>query len=191
MFALALVLAFAPVPKTEAADWKPVIKDRAFKLEEAQTAMTDAITAAKKAGYAIEYTGDPNGFGSGDYTFAKKDGQKVTVVGHARSAFVLNGDTLYFADFSAISTGCKIVSYDLATGKKIRETQLEGLGPIAHTKYRNTVVMSVEKHSTVKDAFVLVITSQEAAGAYIEVIDLVTGKQLAHKKFHVNDLPKP
>jgi hypothetical protein len=191
MFALVLALAFAPVPKTEAADWKPVMKDRAFKLEEAQTAMTDAITAAKKAGYAIEYAGDPNGFGSGDYTFAKKDGQKLTVSGHAQSAFAFNGDTLYFADFSSISTGCKIVSYDLATGKKIRETRLEGLGPIAHTKYRNRVVMSVEKHPTVKEAFALVITSQEAAGRYIEVIDLVTGKQLAHKKFDANDQPQP
>lgn len=182
MFALSLVLAFAPVPKTEAADWKPVLKDREFKFADAQTAMTDGITAAKKAGYTAEFAGGADVF-SGDYTFAKKGGPKVTVTGHAQSAFAINGDTLYFADFHQMSTGCKIVSYDLATGKKIRDGVLEGLGPIAHTKYRNRVVMSVEKHPTVKDAFALVVTSVESAGSYIEVIDLVTGKQLAHKKF--------
>ncbi|MCE9562951.1 MAG: hypothetical protein K8U57_12985 [Planctomycetes bacterium] len=184
MFALSLFLVLAPVPKTEPADWKPVIKERAFKFEEAQTAAKNANDEARKAGLTVDVAPD------GEFTFAKKDGPKVVVNGHPLSAFAVYGDALYFADFSSIANGCKLITFDLATGKKVRDQALDGIGAVAHTKYRNRVVMSVEKHPTVKDSLALVVTGWEAAGAYIEVLDLATGKQLAHKKFETNELPK-
>jgi hypothetical protein len=190
MFALlALTFAAAPVPKDEPADWKRVIKDRTFKFDDATTAWDKEVEAAKKAGLAVEFAAGEH-FLTGEYTFAKKDGPKFTVSGHGRSVYVMRGDVLYFADYSPISSGCQIAAYDLTTGKKAWKMQLEGLGPIDHTKYRNRVVMSVEQHPTVKDAFALVITSWEAAGGYIEVRDLATGKQLALKKFETSELPK-
>jgi hypothetical protein len=138
---------------------------------------------------AVEFVTDP---GSPDeYIVSRKDGPKFAVRGHAQSAFVVRGDALYFADYHGASSGCTIAAYDLTTGKKAWSKPLEGLGPIDHSKYRNKVAMAVEKHPDSKDAFALVITGWEAAGGYIEVIDLGTGKQLANKKFDYDDVGLP
>jgi hypothetical protein len=190
---LLLTLAAAPVPKAETADWKPVVKDRAFHFDPAHSGEKHAVAAAKQAGLGTaEFTPDQGGF-HGEFTFAKKDGPKVTLPGHAQSAVLVRGDALYFADYSFSSSGCRVVAYDLSTGKKAWAQHLEGIGPVDHTKYRNKVAMAVEKHPTAKDAFGLVITGWEAYGAYIEVIDLTTGKQLANKKFdyETSGLPRP
>jgi hypothetical protein len=190
---LLLTLAAAPVPKVEAADWKPVVKDRQFQFDPAHSGAANAIAAAKKAGLATaEFTPDQGGF-HGEFTFAKKDGPKITLLGHAQSTVVIRGDALYFADYGTSSSGCRVLAYDLTTGKKAWAQPLEGIGPVDHTKYRNKVAMSVEKHPTAKEAFALVITGWEAFGAYYEVIDLTTGKQLANKKFdyETTGLPRP
>ncbi|MCI0701010.1 MAG: hypothetical protein L0241_08000, partial [Planctomycetia bacterium] len=98
------------------------------------------------------------------------------------------GDALYVAEFDSIASGCKVVAYDLVTGKKAWDRQLEGIGPVSHSKYRNRVAMAVEKHPNANH-FALVITGWEAFGRYIEVIDLVTGKQLALETFEAGGLP--
>jgi hypothetical protein len=179
---LALVLAAAPVPPMVVADWKPTIKARTFAFEADHSGALNSVAAAKKAGLTAEYQPSPNGFGEGTFAFQKKDGPKVTLSGHSGTPVVVRGDVLYVADFSAIANGCKVVAYDLTTGKKAWEKELAGIGPIDHTKYRNKVAMSVEKHPT-ENHFALVIVGWEAAGRYVEVLDLTTGKQLAHKNY--------
>jgi outer membrane protein assembly factor BamB len=191
--AVLLMLAAAPVPKSEAADWKAVVKSREFQFDPAKTGEKYALASAKDADIATaEFTPDGSGAYS-DFTFAKKVGPKVTLHGHALSAVAIQGDALYFADFGTISTGCRVVAYDLSTGKKVWSQNLEGIGPVAHRKYPNRIAMAVEKHPTAKDAFALVITGWEAYGAYYEVIDLAAGKQLANWKFdpETAGLPRP
>src|SRR5580704_6274737 len=143
---LALTLIAAPMPKAAVADWGPVIKDRAFKFDDATKAWTSAVAEAKKTGLTVEFAPE-----QGEFTFAKKDGPKFIVHGHAASAFVVRGDMLYIPDHHPMSNGCKLVAYDLTTGKKAWTQPLEGIGAVPHTKYRNRVVMSVEAHPSVKD----------------------------------------
>jgi outer membrane protein assembly factor BamB len=183
MFATILLAASAaPVPPMPAADWKPAIKAREFNFDDKNSGAGNSVDAAKKAGLTVEFQPDPNGFGDGAFTFQKKGAPKVSVSGHNGTPAVIRDDVLYVADFSPIATGCKVTAYDLATGKKGWEKRLDGIGPIAHTKYRNRVAMSVEKHPDANH-FALVIVGWEASGRYVEVLDLTSGKQLAHKNY--------
>ncbi len=184
--ALVLTLAAAPVPKVEPVDWKAAIKYREFRFDASRC----GIAAAKRAGLTVEFDAHEAG-ATREYYFFRNDEPKVIVPGHAASAFVVRGDALYFAHYHPSSSGCTVVAFDLTTGKKAWSRPLEGLGPIDHSKYRNKVAMAVEKHPDSKDAFALVITGWEAAGGYVEVIDLVTGKQLANKKFDSDDVGLP
>jgi len=180
---LALVLAAAPaapVPPAPAADWKPAIKARAFDFDAEHSGALNSVAAAKKANLAADYLAKD--FGEGTFTFQKKDGPKFTVNGHNGTPVVVRGDVLYVADFDPSVNGCKVVAYDLTTGKKAWEKPLAGIGPINHSKYRNKVAMAVEKHPTA-DHFALVVVGWEASGRYVEVLDLATGKQLAHKNY--------
>jgi hypothetical protein len=183
---LSLPLLGAPVPKVEPVDWKAAIRHREFKFDASQC----GIAAAKRAGLTVEFDANEAG-ATREYYFSRKDGPKITVAGHADSPFVARGDALYFAHYHPSSSGCTVVAFDLTTGKKAWSRPLEGLGPIDHSKYRNKVAMAVEKHPDSKDAFALVVTGWEAAGGYVEVIDLVTGKQLANKKFDSDDVGLP
>jgi len=190
---LSLPLSAAPVPKVEPGDWKAVLKDREFHFDREHMGADNSAAAARKAGLAAEFTLNPSDPSHGEFTFARKDGPKVTVPGHRFTPAVVRGDALYVADYSTISSGCTIVAYNLTTGKKAWAKPLEGLGPVSHSKYRNYVAMSVEEHPSAKGDFALVISGWEAAGSYIEVIDLGTGKQLANKKFDFDaaGLPRP
>jgi hypothetical protein len=182
---LALVLAAsaAPVPPAPpAADWKPAVKARAFEFDADHSGPLNSVAAAKKAGIAAEFQQNPNGFGEGEFTFQKKDGPKIIVSGHFGTSAVVHGDALYVADFSPLANGCKVVAYDLMTGKKAWSKPLAGIGEVAHSKYRNRVAMSVEKHPTANH-FALVIVGWESSGRYVEVLDLATSKQLAHRMY--------
>jgi hypothetical protein len=183
--ALVLAVSAAPVPPTPPVpDWKPAIKAREFIFEADNSGPLNSVAAAKKAGLDAGYQPNPNGFGEGEFTFQKKDGPQITVRGHFGTPAVVHGDALYVADFCPIANGCKIVAYDLTTGKKAWDRPLAGIGEVSHSKYRNRVAMSVEKHSTEKH-FALVIVGWESSGRYVEVLDLTTGKQLAHKTYDV------
>jgi hypothetical protein len=188
---LALVLAAtpaAPVPPTPAtAGWKSAIKPREFRIDWDNAGAGNGVAAARKAGLSASFEPDKDGF-DGTFTFQKKDGRKVTFADHADAAVVVRGDALYVAKFSGISSGCTVVAYDLTTGKKAWAKALEGIGPVSHSKYRNRVAMAVEKHPNA-DHFALVITGWEAFGRYVEVIDLATGKQLAHKTYESAGVP--
>jgi outer membrane protein assembly factor BamB len=179
---VALSLVAAPVPKVEPGDWKAALKDRKFDFNPEHSGPDNSAAAARKAGLAAEFVWDGSGW-EGEFKFAKKDGPKITIRGHYYSVAIVRGDALYFADYDMISSGCTVVAYDLTTGKKAWAKPLEGIGPVSHSKYRNRVAMAVEQHPTAKGDFALVVTGWETAGAYVEVIDLGTGKQLANKKF--------
>ena len=181
----------APVPKTEPADWKAAVKDREFDDPSQPDRAGDSVAAAQKAGLTAAFALDTGDAFHGTFVYAKKGGPRVKVRGHRMTAAVVRGDSLYVTDYDIIATGCTVAAYNLATGKKAWAKELEGIGPVNHSKYRNYVAMAVERHPKVKDAFALVVTGWEAHGAYVEVIDLLTGEKLANKKFDSPGLPRP
>jgi len=184
---LLLPLSAAPVPKTPPADWKTAIRDREFdfRRDGMRPHAISSVQAARKAGFVAEFVEDPEGW-DGVFAFAKKDGPKLTVRGHTYSTAVVRGDALYFAYFTrGLVAGGRIAAYDLTTGKKGWEKYFEDLG----TTCGDYLTIAVEEHPTAKGAFALVATGWHVAAAFIEVLDLSTGKQLALKKLEPGDDP--
>ena len=187
---LSVLVIAAPVPKGETADWKAAIQSRDFEFDHDHFGAQRSVEAARKAGLTARFSVPVDSRG-GTFTFAKRGGPKVELKGHVWSTAVVHGEVVYFADYDPIASGCTIVAYDLTTGKQGWSKEVEGLGPINHSKYLNIVALTVEQCPRTKRSFALVVTGWEAAGAYIEVLDLLSGKQLAHKKFKDTGLPKP
>ncbi len=93
----------------------------------------------------------------------------------SRTAIARSGSLVLVSEFSPISTGCSISAYDLESGMKVWHTDLEGLGPIDHSKYSNRVQMEVIDR-------VLVVRGWEAAGRYIECLSISDGRRVWHEK---------
>ena len=82
------------------------------------------------------------------------------------------GDVLA-VHYSAIASGATAVRLDRRTGGVQWETPLIGLGPIGHSKYRNAVQVELRAGQAW-------IYGWEAQGAYVEVLDLATGRAVQH-----------
>ena len=91
--------------------------------------------------------------------------------------FAVRGDMLYYVEHHPIASGAAAVSIDLKTGTLRWRTQLKGLGPVDHSKYRNQVWLEIADDA-------LVVQGRESYGNYVELVDFTTGKTLA------NDLRK-
>jgi hypothetical protein len=127
--------------------------------------------------YQVTLVRTPNTFGKILVRFAR-DGKTVyEFEGHYASGFVGKGNLLYHTVYHPSSSGCRIDAVDLATGKCLWQTNLKGLGPIEHTKYRNLVNLEMPRDG------VLRIQGNESAGHYVEYVDAVTGKTVGHKAF--------
>ena len=109
---------------------------------------------------------------------SKQDNAIVYSYGHARESMVFTRwkDILYIAEYHSLSTGCAVVAVDLKSGKQLWRTQLQGIGPVGHSKYRNLVNIET-------DGRILIIAGNEAFGRYIEHLDIKSGKMLANKQF--------
>jgi hypothetical protein len=83
-------------------------------------------------------------------------------------------DRLFAAEYSPSSDGCAVVAYDLDTRKELWRTQLRGLGPMLHSKYRNAVNLSVVEG-------VVVACAEESGGRYVECLSPRTGRVLYHR----------
>jgi hypothetical protein len=107
-----------------------------------------------------------------------KDGDLWTAVGLDEfvpgAALAEDGVRLYVAEHSLIATGAHITAYDAATGAKLWSQSVQGIGPIAHSKYANRVTLAVIRGA-------LVVFGNEAAGRYIEVYD-PAGKMLSNRQ---------
>ena len=98
------------------------------------------------------------------------------LTGHPGTVFAERKNVVYYADFTPYSSGCVVVAVDLKTKKKLWKTDLKGLGPINHTKYRNAVILEVKDD-------VIRVQGQESAGRYLEYVDMKSGKTLGHRVF--------
>jgi outer membrane protein assembly factor BamB len=91
------------------------------------------------------------------------------------AAMVLNGDTLYAALYNGSSSGCRVAAFDARSGARRWETQLEGVGFVAHSAYGNRVQMQLTPNG-------LVIYGNEWRGRYVEALDPAHGRQLGHRR---------
>ena len=107
------------------------------------------------------------------------DGKKVYdwPVATPSGLFVDSNCVVYRPTFSPIRTGCDVIAYDLKGQKLLWRTHLEGLGPVPHSEYWNVVRLE-----RVNDE-VLAVYGDEAAGRYVEIVDMKTGKTVGHKVF--------
>ena len=90
-------------------------------------------------------------------------------------ALATDGTRLYFADHTANSTGARVLAFDIESGQHHWTTELFGMGPVSHSKYRNAVVMRVESGR-------LVVSGWESEGKYVEVLDPSNGAPLGNRR---------
>ncbi|HEY1959423.1 MAG TPA: PQQ-binding-like beta-propeller repeat protein [Polyangiaceae bacterium] len=89
------------------------------------------------------------------------------------AALALDGDTLYAARFSDISTGCTLWAFDARSGRVRWSRPLEGMGSIAHSEYLNSVQLEIQGGRPV-------VFGWESAGRYIEAVDVLSGRTVFH-----------
>ena len=97
--------------------------------------------------------------------------------GHVNSVFVLNGDRLFYVEFSVGFPGGEVVAVDLKAGKELWKSRLRAIevrsGQISYT---NLINIS-------SDGKVVSIFGNEGLGQYYEEKDAGTGATLVHKVF--------
>lgn len=86
----------------------------------------------------------------------------------ADAALAIDGEVLYVARYSNISSGCILHAFDLRTGGERFATRLRALGPIAHSEYLAAVELRVVRGRPV-------VYGWESAGRYVEAVDPATG----------------
>jgi hypothetical protein len=148
-------------------DWRPERADVLY----------SAMNAPKE--YTIEVVRPKDKFGEPTIRFIRDDKTLYSLAGHAQTTFVIDGSVLYYADYSQYASGCALVAYDLKDQKQLWKTSLQGLGPIAHFRYRNEVAVEA-----VPDA--ILVRGKESAGKYIEYVDRKSGQTMGHKIFKDN-----
>jgi hypothetical protein len=165
----------APAPETK--DYQKIADKEAWEWSK-EKASAEYCKKAYKGDYEVELlpSGGVGGGGSVNIRFYFNEKEVHTIVGHAGTVFGERKNVVYYADFTPYSSGCTVIAYDLKGKKQLWKTDLKGLGPISHTKYRNAVILEV------KDDVVRVL-GQESAGKYVEYVDLKSGKTVANRVF--------
>lgn len=79
-----------------------------------------------------------------------------------------------------MATGCKIVAIDLTNGTIQWTTQLKGVGAVSHSRYSNAVNMEATDN-------VVIVRGNEAAGRYVEILDIGTGKTVGYRVYKDNE----
>jgi hypothetical protein len=102
------------------------------------------------------------------------DGRTVVCTLGECSLFAACGEKLFVAEFHPSSSGCQVVAYDLRTWKQVWKTDLEGIGPVEHSKYRNHVNIET-------DGKTVTVWGNELMGQYVEILGARSGKMLGHK----------
>jgi hypothetical protein len=172
--AWSLDLSAAPAP--EAKDYQKIADKEAWEWSK-EKASAEYCKKAYKGDYEIELL--PSGgdsTGSLNIRFYFNDKEVHSILGHAGTVFGESKNVAYYADFSPSSSGCTVIAYDLKAKKQLWKTDLKGLGPISHFKYRNAMILEVKDD-------VIRILGQESAGKYVEYVDLKSGKTVGHRVF--------
>ena len=161
----------APAPKDQAAAFQKKADEAAWDWQDDRATLDFSVGRCK-----LKVETRVNDFRGATVTVRAGEGEAATFEGHTGTPFVVQGLTVYYADYHQMSTGCVVVAMDLKTGKQLWKKNLKGLGPISHFKYYNSVALDLD------DGAVRVV-GKESAGRYIEFVDRETGQTLGHKVF--------
>jgi outer membrane protein assembly factor BamB len=82
---------------------------------------------------------------------------------------------VFVAHHSHIASGCGLYALDADTGEVVWHSQLRGLGPVSHSKYRNRVQIRI-------DGDRIAVYGWESSGRYVEIVDAATGKTLSNSQ---------
>jgi outer membrane protein assembly factor BamB len=93
---------------------------------------------------------------------------------HAGTPIVELDRRIFVAHYTSYTNGCSVAAYDAGSGAQLWTTTLQGLGPVEHSKYRNRVSLEVVEG-------VVVVSGEESAGRYVEVLAPRSGRLLYHR----------
>lgn len=99
---------------------------------------------------------------------------KETILSYSGTPYIFDDDTLYFACYDPVGSGCVIKALDLKSKALLWTTSLQALGPTSHNKYNNCVHIKLKLRN-------IVVYGDESFGKYIETIDAMTGKTISSK----------
>jgi hypothetical protein len=167
--------AFA-APAPEEKDYQKIADKEEWKWTPERARARDSAKNFKGDFQAEAVEKNAEGFKSTIVKFLKGDDVVFTVEGHEGTVFAGKDNVVYYAEYSLIASGCSVIAYDLKAKKQLWKTSLKGLGPIKHTRYTNQVILDI------KDDAVHVL-GKEAAGTYVEYLDLKSGKTVGHRIF--------
>jgi hypothetical protein len=128
---------------------------------------------------------DPMKSGCLTFKFVRAGKEILVLKGDFNAVFRTEKNILFLADYSGLTCGCTVAAYNLDDGKELWRTELEAVGKVSHSLYSNEVQMDLGHVQGVDgegDGRVF-ITGRESYGDYVEILDMKTGKQLAHRVF--------
>jgi len=103
--------------------------------------------------------------------------------GHEATVFKVVANIIYYADFLPGASGCAVVAYDLKKQKRLWRNNLQGVGPVYHSKYFNSVTLNADDN-------VVVVHGHEMVGDYVEYVDMKSGKTVGHRVFRRGYTPE-
>lgn len=166
----------APVPKKPKVDYQKLADETEWKYV---TFSFKETLATELKGY--EVTEEQAVDGSRDLVIHISDDKKELLLAWkthgGTESFAQRNGVFYYTDHSPYSSGCSVVAFDLDAKKQLWKTELKGLGPIDHSKYRNAVRLEVLDDETLR------VFGKESSGRYVEIVDRGTGKTVGHKLF--------
>lgn len=166
----------APVPKKPTKDYQKLADETEWTFSE-RNAITDQLNEEFK-GYRTELL--PLAGNGLEMTVLVSNSKKELLLKwetRVTVSFAQRDGVLYYADFHPIASRCAVVAIDLKAKKQLWKSDLKGLGPISHSKYRNDVRLEVLDDDTLR------VFGKESAGKYVEVVHRGNGKTLGHKVF--------
>ena len=96
---------------------------------------------------------------------------------HGEGAFVFakSDSMVVYSQYSPIASGCRLVAFSLSDKKQMWQTDLKGIGPVEHSKYRNRINLILKDDR-------LIVYGNESSGKYIEVVDLNSGETISNRQ---------
>jgi hypothetical protein len=175
-FLVASVFSLACVTAVSGQDYQKTADSTAWSWSAERASVSDSFLKFPNT-HGIELLRKKNKYGEITIRIMDDGKELVAWEGHYRSVFSLIGDILVYAEFHPSSSGCSVVAFDLKNQKQLWKTRLQGLGPIAHFRYSNSVNLEVINNDAVR------VFGNESAGQYLEIVDLKTGKTVGHQKY--------
>ncbi len=165
----------AAEPIKDAAFWQKILDREEWSWAEHES---DFFYSVTQSGYAYqkELIIAPTSFRDFTIRFVK-DGKVIcSWEGHTHSVFVQKDNVLVYALYYTSQQGCTLVAVNLDTGAELWRTQLQAIKKGGHSGYSNLIAMNLADG-------VVVVRGHESFGNYNEIVDLKTGKTLAHRAY--------